>query len=279
MDIYETFHAWKQFLTENLSSQEQHHFGEKFQKFYEQTKKLTDAKQIRQVAEQLFTQIGAGSFRVVYAIDEEYVLKIAFNADGCRMNLEESNNPMQTRYADILPQYGPTDPNGRWTVVERALPGYNEMQIAKAFHEIYVILNKYCKKSSNQNPNTYDAYKKSIHLPKADVVNFYYDMLNFSHERAAGESMVQSMQEAIEGILEFTMRETFIPSEYIRKQAAAEIVKTYPLRRILQMVDEFDVDMYDLSIRNMGWVRREGKHVFVLIDINKIQTKLRPWSS
>ena len=66
--------------------------------------------------------IGKGSSRATFQIDDEKVLKLAWNNKGLAQNIEE----VQTYNASIFPKVYDYDENGKWIISEFVLPAKSE---------------------------------------------------------------------------------------------------------------------------------------------------------
>lgn len=82
---------------------------------------LPNFNQRRKYCEQhLGRHVGRGSSRMVFQIDDEKVLKLAFNQKGVAQNEEEASYYKQ-RY-DFIPKIYETDDNDNWIICEYVLP-------------------------------------------------------------------------------------------------------------------------------------------------------------
>lgn len=78
------------------------------------------AAKMRYCQQHLGQHVGRGSSRIVYQIDDEKVLKLAFNEKGIAQNQEESYGYKQ-RY-DFIPKIFETDNDYQWIICEYVLP-------------------------------------------------------------------------------------------------------------------------------------------------------------
>lgn len=67
-----------------------------------------------------FTRLAAGSGRIVYALDDCRVLKLAKNIKGVAQNTVESDYALHDMYDNIVTRVFDLDEDARWLVAERA---------------------------------------------------------------------------------------------------------------------------------------------------------------
>jgi len=67
-----------------------------------------------------FTRLAAGSGRIVYALDDCRVLKLAKNIKGVAQNTVESDYALHDMYDNVVTRVFDVDEDGRWLIAERA---------------------------------------------------------------------------------------------------------------------------------------------------------------
>lgn len=78
-------------------------------------------QRINYCKEHLGAPLGAGSSRIVFAIDEQKVLKLAKNAKGIAQNENESAHMFQQDYGDYVAKVFNTHPQDLWVEMEKAV--------------------------------------------------------------------------------------------------------------------------------------------------------------
>lgn len=74
----------------------------------------------KRYADQHLEKIGTGSARIVYAIDDAHVLKLAKNKKGVAQNGVETDGYLQQNYSTILASVVESHPDDLWIISERA---------------------------------------------------------------------------------------------------------------------------------------------------------------
>lgn len=72
------------------------------------------------------TNIGLGSSRVVYQLDDEKVIKVAYNEKGTAQNKEEAESTKRVQKYSFIPRVYDYNPDGRWIISEYVLPAEKE---------------------------------------------------------------------------------------------------------------------------------------------------------
>jgi hypothetical protein len=134
-------------------------------------------------AQSLLTKIGAGSARVVYAVDDKTVLKLAKNKKGLAQNYVEGDWGLHNMYAGILPDLIDKDEDDLWLIIEKAekiKPSEVEQLEGVKFKDYqYVVGKEITERSGRQYPyatsiDDYDAVRDN------DFVNEVVEMaINF----------------------------------------------------------------------------------------------------
>jgi len=95
-------------------------------------------------ANQHFQRIGSGSGRIVYALDNDNVLKLAKNAKGVAQNEAEEQVARYKDYDDILTNVYESDDNNTWIISEKAkkitVKRFKEL-VGFDIYQIYYYLN------------------------------------------------------------------------------------------------------------------------------------------
>mgnify|MGYP001606343882 FL=1 len=82
---------------------------------------LTTFAARKRYCEANFTKLAAGSGRIVYALDDCRVLKLAKNVKGVAQNTVEGDYGLHDMYDRVITRVFDLDEDGRWLVAERAV--------------------------------------------------------------------------------------------------------------------------------------------------------------
>jgi len=244
---------WKLFLKES----ERNYFGNNFSNFLKIYNKLKKNK-LYNIHDKVFHKqevpleyyipykmnlqyIGAGSFRSVFDLDEDWVLKVAFSLEdpfnqwenfkrARKMNEEEYNVEMHTKYPNIFPKFGPHASNYSWIVAEKVEPA-NELfarQYFPAYHELDKLI------PSTTFGDFFILYVRTEEKIDQLLRKFHLTM--------------QSEQKEIDKIKSILKIPHPDKNDYINA------------------IEEFNITNWDFKINNFGIVNRDGKKRMILID-------------
>jgi GNAT superfamily N-acetyltransferase len=74
----------------------------------------------KRYADEKLKRIGSGSARIVYAIDDETVMKLAKNKKGLAQNYVEGDWGLHSMYKGLVPDLIDADEDDRWIIMQRA---------------------------------------------------------------------------------------------------------------------------------------------------------------
>ena len=125
--------------------------------------------------EHLGQHVGKGSSRVTFQIDDEKVLKLAYNNKGMAQNDAENS----TDYWGVFPEIFQTDPNGLWLVSEYVLPAKAQdfkHCFGLTFNEFSDFIRKSATNHSGRGRNYYNSMSEEQY---EELLNNYEDLYNF----------------------------------------------------------------------------------------------------
>jgi hypothetical protein len=215
-------------------------------------------------------ELRSGSFRAVLDIpnSNDLILKVVsprteYFQHAIEMNKEESQGKFQTA-SELAPKVYDSADDFFWTIVEKVNPIKTwEEVINDWFPEIKDIFRQHLDLSARSTDVISDLFQLAIY-PKGTTKDpqevrqileiLLYEKYGFDSEEA------MAIVDGDKG----TTREPLI-----EKEAQKIIDKVSNIALIVQirkLLDEFDLPFWDTRPHNVGWVNRNGKRQFVLLD-------------
>ena len=196
--------------------------------FLEFKNRVEEGENPESVAKTLgFPRIGSGAFRVVYGIpNSDFTLKIS--KDDNFYNKVEANNSMNTKYSDIFPKVFDAADDFGWILSERVRVITDYTEFLDWFPETgYKFKNTL---SSSLRP-FWQALKLSVRT------------LNKKDETYSQENLISGFGKLVK-----------------------KLNKSMLFNRIVSASAEFDIDVEDIDIGNVGVATREDRDYFVILD-------------
>ena len=196
--------------------------------FLEFKNRVEEGENPESVAKTLgFPRIGSGAFRVVYGIpNSDFTLKIS--KDDNFYNKVEANNSMNTKYSDIFPKVFDAADDFSWILSERVRVITDYTEFLDWFPETgYKFKNTL---SSSLRP-FWQALKLSVRT------------LNKKDETYSQENLISGFGKLVK-----------------------KLNKSMLFNRIVSASAEFDIDVEDIDIGNVGVATREDRDYFVILD-------------
>lgn len=144
--------------------------------------------------QQNLERVGSGSARVVFALDEERVIKIASNEKGIAQNDVESDFGLQDMYGDIVNKVHDACEDGKWIIADRLAKITKKQMLdhlgvsGGQLEEVCLLINNYV----NQHKHDILSFKDSINANKTlenlIEMSMNYDLLagDFSRTNSWG---------------------------------------------------------------------------------------------
>lgn len=232
--------------------------------------------------------IGKGSSRVVYQIDDDLCIKVAFNEKGITQNKQEYETYMKFRNYDIFTKIYYKDDDFRWLVSERAL----ELQDPDLIKVFGFGENTYAEyEDDNENSHFID-YSEYIEPNKIDGKHIFETFTQWCYDYKNGiidnkikeeerkinamKSEVQKMKD--EGdewafIVEMGHKKMIDESEKTIEKLNNEIIfyldkikNNEFLKEYYDFIMNTDILIGDIYYSNLGLVQRNGEPCVVLLD-------------
>ena len=282
---------WRTFLKE---SYEESFFGDKFAKFKGHAGKIVNRSisnpekviELNQLCDKLgFEEMGNGAFRAAYKIDEDYIIKIPDpRCESIRaslnMNMQEANNPMMTKYAKILPKFGPVHPGGWWLIVEYV----NEIGSTKEYMSFFPRLRSVVKEVIPPQPNrTISKVMELIFDAICRDVGYDPELEDKGEAPPPGDLSNISTWGELMGELKYILgrdydkyQDSNADLSEITRLATHTILTNLDesIYAIIEMSREFKISAMDFHRGNVG-VTKDGKK-FVIIDANTVTMEYYP---
>ena len=196
--------------------------------FLEFKNRVEEGENPESVAKTLgFPRIGSGAFRVVYGIpNSDFTLKIS--KDDNFYNKVEANNSMNTKYSDIFPKVFDAADDFSWILSERVrvITDYTE------FLDWF--------------PETGYKFKNTL----SSSLRPFWQALKLSVRKLNKKDETYSQENLISGF-----------GKLVKK-----LNKSMLFNRIVSASAEFDIDVEDIDIGNVGVATREDRDYFVILD-------------
>jgi hypothetical protein len=174
-----------------------------------------------------FPRIGSGAFRVVYGIpNSDFTLKIS--KDDNFYNKVEANNSMNTKYSDIFPKVFDAADDFSWILSERVRVITDYIEFLDWF------------------PETGYKFKNTL----SSSLRPFWQALKLSVRKLNKKDETYSQENLISGF-----------GKLVKK-----LNKSILFNRIVSASAEFDIDVEDIDIGNVGVATRDEKDYFVILD-------------
>ena len=174
-----------------------------------------------------FPRIGSGAFRVVYGIpNSDFTLKIS--KDDNFYNKVEANNSMNTKYSDIFPKVFDAADDFSWILSERVRVITDYIEFLDWF------------------PETGYKFKNTL----SSSLRPFWQALKLSVRKLNKKDETYSQENLISGF-----------GKLVKK-----LNKSMLFNRIVSASAEFDIDVEDIDIGNVGVATREDGGYFVILD-------------
>jgi hypothetical protein len=222
-------------------------------------------------------ELRSGSFRAVLDIpnSNDLILKVVsprteYFQHAIEMNKEESQGKFQTA-SELAPKVYDSADDFFWTIVEKVNPIKTwEEVINDWFPQIKDI---FVKHGLNLNKRSIDVVSDLFQLaiyPKGTKKDprEVRQMLEILLHQKDGTKEEEAI-DIVDGDEDEITPEQAIKHLSIQKEAQKIIDKVSNIGLIVQirrLLDEFDLPFWDTRPHNVGWVEREGKKQFVLLD-------------
>tara|TARA_Y100000296_G_C5135434_1_gene237924 strand:- start:355 stop:1122 length:768 start_codon:yes stop_codon:yes gene_type:complete len=243
---------WRNYLKED----EKEEFGPSFEEDIKECDRGMQLGGTLCLVKKGYKMLGEGSFRDTLALpgNDQYVLKVATNKKGLRMNELEADFRMQRNYAELVPKTYGHAKDYRWVVIERVNPwkGNNEAWI-KAFFPAFADM---------------EYIKQKTYYPTQSVWEFFKDV---------SEKMVENIKEGDEGKDSSLNIEFVTPEEGKGKnnrerremgyERRVEFEKTLSpfYKRFIDLAAEYNIEFWDIVDRNVG---TRDDDSFVILDLS-----------
>ena len=239
------FENWRKYLKEQMA------FGDKFETWLHNGACTT----VRCLDQYGFLHMVSGGFRDVYFIpgstgskrkwSPHYVIKIALDDYAKKMNAQEVNNEMITRFPDLLPKQYDRAADYEWIIVERVRP-FDEHKVAvvKEFFPAFMDIE--------------------FSYPIRDPWSAFelYSKLRVKEEKA-GERNNRITDKLFDGNID------------LQKDFETDLQRTSPFyNQLIQLAAEYDIAIEEIRGGNVG-TKADGS--FVLVDLSS--KKHFPWLS
>ena len=174
-----------------------------------------------------FPRIGSGAFRVVYGIpNSDFTLQIS--KDDNFYNKVEANNSMNTKYSDIFPKVFDAADDFSWILSERVRVITDYIEFLDWF------------------PETGYKFKNTL----SSSLRPFWQALKLSVRKLNKKDETYSQENLISGF-----------GKLVKK-----LNKSILFNRIVSASAEFDIDVEDIDIGNVGVATRDEKDYFVILD-------------
>jgi len=251
------FENWRNYLKE----EEQEEFGSSFEEDIKECDRGMQLGGTLCLVKKGYKMLGEGSFRDTLALpgNDQYVLKVATNQKGLRMNELEADFRMQRNYADLIPKTYKHSDDYRWVVIERVNPwkGNNEAWI-KAFFPAFAELDV----GKDISPT----YARSLWQIFESFTLFMIDNIkegDSGKDAPVNAMFVPELEEGPSGMPEKKQRE--IREKGYPARIAFE-KKLGPLyKRFVDLAAEYNVEPFDIVDRNVG---TRADDSFVILDLS-----------
>lgn len=257
LDIAETINEFialskqmnKQKINEHKTIFEQQnysYFGNNFVAFIRAINKLDDKDEdyflfLTNVAKQYFgKELGAGASRIVFKINDNFVLKLVREDWGLKHNRLEATNEIATTFPDILPKVYSAADNYTWIVVENVNRFISSIEFLKSFPEFNFLTS----------------------LSKENRAYFISAWIGIKLELLKGEEAQNKQQMRIwtnwaERITDWSRNQILSVSQMIRPSKL--------MNRLLQLCMRYDIEPQEIDFKNTG-IAKDGR--FVLLDLS-----------
>jgi hypothetical protein len=203
-------------------------------------------RQIEYCKKYLGDPIDIGSSRVVFQLDDNFVIKLSINYDGFMQNEREykvylaANSELFTKVLYCADDYS-------YIVSEYALPA-TPSDIEKILGIPYS--DVYQQRTKN---------KKDMFSKNGGDIEIGFDKY-FDNLKPYG----QESEVSFVGLIKY-LSNKISDKKLVRKYNA--IIKSNPwFRKFIDLVNNYKLDVYDLLIGNLGMVNRNGKPMIVILD-------------
>ena len=143
---------------------------------------LKNPVQLKNYLDENLSQLGVGSSRAVYLLDEDNVIKIAINVAGAKQNRKEVQISKDPKYSSIIAKAYEFGPNFLWTKNERVFPLEDETG-KEVFKQYYGVSADTAIKHPDKlediiekTKKTEDSDKRNIRLKKLNILKLLQEM-------------------------------------------------------------------------------------------------------
>lgn len=214
-----------------------------------------------------FKPLGAGSFKKVYAISNDMVLKIPGKTEQLyttiKLNKQETDNAMSTKFSEVMPKIYERGYDYSWYVSERLRP-LSVFQID--FDDIENFLNRYKfnlsllnMKGLNEETNLFMFVLKYVDFLK-----------NLRKGQYSQEDEVKYKLCWLDKNLNIQSTWTFMgvrpKVEFFQKFESLVLSKPF-IKQALNISEEFNISIWDLRPENLG-IPMDGTPVIKFLDVS-----------
>jgi len=235
--------SWNRFLDEG--EEEEKYFGINPEEIpgFKELRNGNQAEMFSLMQANGFKRIGRGGYRLAYAIPgvDDIILKISWSNEGPEQNKKEANNPIQTEFSDIVPKIYEAADDYFWIKQEKVVPmDKSGMEAEEYFQMFFPRIHKVLKrcKAYDDRWKPFDALMLGISLA-ANRIEPQGDNCG----RASGDKIWKCFKQNIETL--------------------GQDVAT---RRLAQAHKKYKIEKNDIHDGNIGYVVRNGKKQFVILD-------------
>ena len=230
---------WNSLVSKSRILEQKGYFGQEFEEFKSRFESGENPLEV--VADAGWEQIGAGSTRTIFAIPgNEFVLKVAnpVESRGFEMihavdsNKAEANNLMNTKYPLIFPKVYERAPGYEWIVQEKVRPITDRFDIEDYF-------------------SIYGLNLQRSHLP----FSLALDLAATEIRGGDVDNFVQGEMGASLGNFSSSFASTY-----------RNLKKDRTFNDLASAIAEFNIAPTEIRPGNVGFVKRDGRDQFVLLD-------------
>lgn len=215
---------------------------------FEKLNSLDYDKRIEYCQQFLGTPIGSGSSRIVFEIDDAQIIKLSYGSKydaGCAQNKVEFdlsrkiNTPILVKTLYNAKDYS-------WIISERVIP-CEQIDFYKILGLPYI---SYTSESFEED--SYQSKNKDL----LGYKDYKTDNITNNDNTISFIQVKQVMKQLIKG----NIQSTDFPQEY------KIITSHFWFKELYKLATEYDLDLDDIGLGNLGITKRKGKPFIVILD-------------